>query len=417
MVTWPNWHDIEFPTEMELFGLEDYLNARSGLIEGDRCDGVEQFDPDSSLSAEIVESKVLRVTVRGLLGVASGGSAVIVRQGEPPLQCDFSLEVEEARSVSSLDLTIEVNPRRPGFTDRPYPKFILRVVHGDIPLDLHNTGLSFSPGRLFLGRYTWSGERPEVLTLEARPRVRRLAALWSARRGGSGWDEWVAPLRERIEEALRKVELRPAALTVAGWTSAVELARLEDEWPYLPITTLARQLLRVRRLQARDLGRRLESVYDVDGLLPPTGDGLPSALARLLDPPDERDDFVILNRHVTIIDGVDGQIFDEGDLQRIIFRRDFAPSDFLFRIPRETEGVEPRLQFHKPGYLGIIECRNPVEAGDPYFEYPVLIDPGHVPVDPPASGETWHFSPASHVAQPRLWFREGRSDGLDEPNR
>jgi hypothetical protein len=446
VLIWPAWHDDEFLTESHMLGLERVFQARLGMAEGSSLfDGIEQFDAARSLGAELVAPGLLRVTIGNtdqavgragdpseqpcLEGVAPDGAPVIVQDG--PLRADYHFDLSHTSLI--FDLSVEVNPRREGGLDPP-PKFALRVQPaGDVELMARARRADW----LFLGRFGWAAAQPVVLTCRGRPRVRRLAALRPVSDDPSGWDTWVAPLRNRIQELLKQSEEDPKTHSIATRTYAAELARLDFEWPILPIPILARRLLMVQWMRARTRGHRISplplALRDLRSLLQRTGDGLPEALRDLLELPSDidKDEFQPLNHDAKLDDGPDARYFPEPDGRLIpgpdgrlliTFHHPFPPGLFLLGVPG-TANLPSGLRFECPerGIRGWItspaagsrralpeeQRGNKEEPRTEYLVYEVRDDQRN-PVYPLAQEETWEIVIPAEVTRARLWYREDR---------
>lgn len=266
---WPAWYPGKLLSADDLLGLEDYLLARSNVTQ--RATGVESMGTDSVRPA--VREGRLRLSVGDLRGITPRGQPVVL-DGDAVL-CDAGGE----RDARLFDISVCVNARGSSHGDGPrkLTPSVNAVAGEDEP---------FAGGfeELYLGRYSWDAEAGRV-ALVSRPAVTHLGAL----KGTEGWEQWTAPVRDRLSGLVARLEGGAKEATPRQSAALGLTYRVGFGWPHMPIDRLSFNLQAIRWL----LVDTDPAVAGCDALLfPPEScdsEGLPMWLASHVD--QARSDF------------------------------------------------------------------------------------------------------------------------------
>jgi hypothetical protein len=222
MKSWPAWRPgMELKAE-HLLGLEDFLLARSNLLE-ERAHGLDFFDRESSLAVR-TDGETTQVEATTLRGVTPGGHPVML---DPEERILAALPEGEPGTPPVFDASIELN--HPDFPGK-LALLLAPASEGGAPPEAKSR-------RLDLGRFRL--DPGGALQLVRRPPVRRLEAI---RPMDEAWQSWVRPFASRLEALLKELEHEGMSDKLPMFTLAVEAHRLAFEWPSLSVPALVRRL-------------------------------------------------------------------------------------------------------------------------------------------------------------------------------
>ncbi len=286
--SWPRWLPGQELKASDLLGLEDYLLARSRILD-EGAHGIESFDWENGM--RVTEQNGARFLE---IGKVSG----VTPAGEP-IVCEPSQLRALLQNVPEHDIWISVSAgegtgeEREAHTDRgekpsSTPSKMSLVL---VAAPTRDVSPFEHPHRLYLGRYAFpqsQGSDPCAKLIKAEPFVRRLGGLepWD-----KDWQGWVKPLRVGIENLGLEAFKKGLADTALGG----ELLRLQFEWPALPIPALLRRLRFIQWLAnsppdafpASEHAKALIGDDVVEQLKALTGRKLPEYLAALLPRPED----------------------------------------------------------------------------------------------------------------------------------
>ena len=226
---WPAWHPGDILRAEDLLGLEDYLLTRSGIAQ--KIAGVESLDADSIRLA--AEDGRLHFSVGGVRGVTPHGQPVVLTEGS-----GLRYKLGGADGARFFDLSVRVNVRGNAQGDRPR-KLTLSVG----PLGEEDAPYGGGPEELYLGRYSWDDAAGRV-GLVARPAVTHLGAIG----GTEGWEQWTAPIRDRLSGLIARLEGSGKEATHRQLSALALAYRVGFGWPHMPIGRLSFNLQAIKWL-------------------------------------------------------------------------------------------------------------------------------------------------------------------------
>lgn len=368
------WYRGKEIASADFLATEAYLVDRwdFGGWERPRTGMLERFRLDGSVLFHTAEDGSFLLGATDLAGVTDRGHPVVLGENE-------YLELALPADTRGFELWLVCNPDWGEPRTDDAPKYLLSIEPEATPC---------FGGRLSLG--VWAVNADGELVMQALPTPARLGSFLPH---SAFWEQWVSPFRKALAEHLAMGRIGPES----DWKQLLWIAELSDlasEWIGMPVVELASRCRFARWLAD---GGNLNANVATSPAPPPlpdlSGQSLPQTLVDLLGKPVR----------TSAPAAPKARQGDPGPTTAAVALRFMSPDTLLVRFPPDTPhemSLCVSLASHPPARLQVRAGASPQGfrvSGEINGEPRATVMVYRLP-SPPASGETWRFSPLDGAA-------------------